>query len=56
MERTRFRSTSLVDLQAELHQLDLLRDAERRSSAARSVPRRRSLPFGLSVIRRRLAG
>lgn len=56
MERTRFRSTSLVDLQVELRQLDLLREAERRSSVRRPRRRRRGLPFGLTLLRRHLAG
>jgi hypothetical protein len=53
MERLHFRSTSLLDLQAELHQRELLREA----SASRRVPRpnptvRKAL-FGLSIFGRR---
>jgi hypothetical protein len=46
MERLHYRSTSLLDIQSEL-----LRDAR----AARPIEmrrRRRSLPFGLRVLRR----
>ena len=53
MERLHFRSTSLLDLQAELHQRELLREA----SAARRVPRpdptARTTPFVLSIFLRR---
>lgn len=62
MERLRFRSTSLIDLQAELRETELLREADllREVRAARS-PRarpelRRSIPFGLSRLVQRLAG
>lgn len=51
MERLHYRSTSLVDIQAELHQQELLRDAR----AVRPIEmrrRRRSLPFGLRVLGR----
>jgi hypothetical protein len=51
MERLHYRSTSVLDIQAELRQSELLRDAR----AARPIEmrrRRRSLPFGLRVLRR----
>ena len=51
MERLHYRSTSLIGIQAELHQQELLRDAR----AARPVQirrRPRSLPFGLRVLAR----
>jgi hypothetical protein len=51
MERLHYRSTSLVEIQAELHREELLRDAR----AARPMEmrrRRRSLPFGLRVLGR----
>ena len=37
MERLRFRSTSAVDLMAELHQRDLLDEARRLGAAAAST-------------------
>lgn len=51
MERLHYRSTSLVDILAELRQQELLRD----SRATRPIeprPRSRSLPFGLRVLAR----
>jgi hypothetical protein len=51
MERIHYRSTSLLDIQAELHQQELLRDAR----VARPIEmrrRRRSPPFGLHVLER----
>ncbi|HJP70449.1 MAG TPA: hypothetical protein VJ975_01880 [Candidatus Limnocylindria bacterium] len=51
MERLHYRSTSLVDIQAELHQQDLLRG----TAATRPIPTRRprrALPFGLRVLGR----
>jgi hypothetical protein len=56
MERLRFRSTSLVDLQAELHQADLLREIRPFEPDRRPTPRRRGLPFGLTVLVRRITG
>jgi hypothetical protein len=51
MERLRYRSTSLVDLQAELHQRDLLAEAER---IHRSQPSGRRRTFlGLPLPARR---
>jgi len=53
MERLHFRSTSLLDLQAELHQRELLREA----SASRRVPPPnpavRKARFELSIFGRR---
>lgn len=48
MERLRFRSTSLADIQAELHERDLLASSERRQRAIESHPRRTilGLPIG----------
>lgn len=51
MERLHYRSTSLVDIQAELHQQELLRD----SRATRPIEmrqRRRARPFGLRLLGR----
>ena len=51
MERLHYRSTSLLDIQAELHRQELLRD----SRAMRPIEprqRRRSLPFGLRLLGR----
>jgi hypothetical protein len=56
MERLRFRSTSLVDLQAELRQADLLREVGHFDPDRRPKPRRRGLPFGLTVLVRRITG
>jgi hypothetical protein len=55
MERLRYRSTSLIDIQAELRQQDLLRES--RPAAIESRERRRplGLPFGLRLLRRRTA-
>ncbi|MBW3612375.1 MAG: hypothetical protein KY392_00780 [Chloroflexi bacterium] len=50
MERLRFRSTSLSDLQAELHERDLLASTERRDRAP--VNHRRTV-FGIPFGRRR---
>ena len=53
MERLRFRSTSAIDLMAELHQRDLL-DEARRLDVQESAPvRRRARPFGLRIFGRR---
>lgn len=51
MERLFYRSTSLIALQAEMRQRDLLRDAEL-PRFTRRPERGRSLPFGLSLLRR----
>jgi hypothetical protein len=51
MERLHYRSTSLVDIQAELHQQELLRDAQA-SRPIETRRRRRSLLFGLRVLGR----
>jgi hypothetical protein len=49
MERLRFRSTSSIDLMAELHQRDLLDEALRRGEERRAPVRRRARPFGLRI-------
>ncbi len=52
MERLRFRSTSLVDLMAELHERDLQAEV-RLLAAARRVPiRTRARRFGLRLFGR----
>ena len=51
MERLHYRSTSLVDIQAELHQQELLRDA-RATRPIELRQRRRALPFGLRLLGR----
>ena len=55
MERLLYRSTSLVDLQAELHERELLREARaaRRPSSRR---RPRALQSGLASLARRILG
>ena len=55
MERMSFRSTSIVDLQAELHERDLLREA-RRPALPRPRQRTRGIRFGLTLLGRRLLG
>jgi hypothetical protein len=52
MERLHYRSTTLIGLQAEMRQQELLREVER-PAATPSARRERSLPFGLSLLRRR---
>lgn len=47
MERLRFRSTSIVDLQAELHQRELLEEAECRHRVPASRARRGLLGLGI---------
>ncbi|HEU4864495.1 MAG TPA: hypothetical protein VFU44_12085 [Candidatus Limnocylindria bacterium] len=51
MERLHYRSTSLVDIQAELHQQELLRDS-RATRAMGLRQRRRALPFALRLLGR----
>ncbi len=53
MERLRFRSTSSIDLMAELHQRDLLDEARRIGQRQRAPVRRRAGPFGLRLFGRR---
>ena len=53
MERLRFRSTSAIDLMAELHQRDLLDEARRLDAQERAPVRRRARPFGLRIFGRR---
>jgi hypothetical protein len=47
MERLRYRSTSLVDIQAELRQQELLAEAERARSPRTDRPRRHTILLGL---------
>jgi hypothetical protein len=56
MERLHFRSTSIADLQAELRERDLLREAEARRRSARPHPLGRTGWHGLSVLGRRALG
>jgi hypothetical protein len=51
VERLHYRSTSLIGLQAEMRQQDLLREVERPKLAG-TRRRERTLPFGLSLLRR----
>jgi len=53
MERLHFRSTSVIDLMAELHQRDLLDEARRLDVQQRAPVRRRAGPFGLRIFARR---
>ena len=53
MERLRFRSTSTIDLMAELRQRDLLDEARRLDAQERAPVRRRARPFGLRIFARR---
>ena len=55
MERLHFRSTSMVDLQAEMHERELLREARAAHDRA-AAPRRRATPMGLTLLRRRFLG
>jgi hypothetical protein len=54
MERLHFRATSLADIQAELHERDLLRDARARRRAAQANPLGRSGWAGLTILGRRI--
>jgi len=54
MERLHFRSTSLVDIQAELRQRDLLREADARRRAARPHPLAEAGWAGLTFLGMRL--
>lgn len=55
MERLIFRSTSIIDLQAELHERDLLREA-RRPELRSPLARKRGVRYGLTLLGRRLLG
>jgi hypothetical protein len=55
MERLNFRSTSVVDLQAELRERDLLSDS-RRAGPPRGPSRPRAMRFGLRQLTRRILG
>jgi hypothetical protein len=56
MERLHFRSTSLIDIQAELRERDLLREARARRRARSDHPIERTGTFGLSILGRRILG
>ncbi len=56
MERKHFRSTSLVDIQAELRERDLLREVDARRRAPQPHPLTRSGWAGLSILGRRILG
>jgi hypothetical protein len=56
MERIHFRSTSLIDLMAELRERDLLREARARRRAARPSPLARTGWAGLTILGRRILG
>ena len=49
MERLRYRSTSALDLMAELHQRELLDEARRVGERRRAPRRLRAIPFGLRI-------
>jgi hypothetical protein len=53
MERLRYRSTSAVDLMAELHQEELLAEARRVGERRRAPSRWRAMPFGIRLFGRR---
>lgn len=53
MERFTLRSTSIIGLQAELHQHDLLEEAERAHAGLRRFARRRRTFLGLPLPGRR---
>ena len=53
MERLRYRSTSAVDLMAELHQDELLADARRIGEQRLAPSRWRAIPSGLRLFGRR---
>jgi hypothetical protein len=56
MERPHFRSTSLVDIQAELRERDLLREAGPRRRAPQPHPLSRAGWHGLTILGRRILG
>ncbi len=56
MERRHFRSTSLVDIQAELRERELLREVQARHRAPRPHPLARTGWSGLSILGRRILG
>ena len=54
MERLRYRSTSLVDLMAEMHERDLQAEARMLADARRAAPARtQARRFGLRMFRPR---
>ncbi len=56
MERLRYRSTSMIDLMAELRERDLRAEARRLREERRVPARTRAGRFGLRIFRRRPAG
>jgi hypothetical protein len=56
MERLHFRSTSLVDIQAELRERDLLQEAHARRRARLPHPMSRTSWPGLIILGRRILG
>jgi hypothetical protein len=56
MERLRFRSTSMIDLMAELHQDELLAEARRLSDERRLPSRPRAGRIGFRLFGRRRGG
>jgi hypothetical protein len=56
MERLHFRATSLSDIQAELRERDLLREARGRWRAPDRHPVSRTGFHGLSILGRRILG
>ena len=56
MERIHFRSTSVLDIQAELRERELLREARARMRARQEHPLGHTGSFGLSLVARRILG
>ena len=56
MERLRYRSTSVIDLMAEIHQRELLAEARRLSVERRLPARTRAGRIGLRLFGRRRGG
>ena len=54
MERLQLRGTSLVDIQAELHERDLLREARARRRASQADPLVKTGWAGLIILGRRI--
>jgi hypothetical protein len=56
MERLSLRATSLADIQAELHERDLLREAQARRRAVRPHHLARTGWAGVRILGRRILG